>query len=114
MSRGTAPAPIYVDAFSLCEWVLGRLDGRPGVLAGALCRLSLRLLTALSLALRDRRRDAQLAAADECLLTLRVLLQLAHKRGLLTEEQLVHALDLADRVGRQLGGWRRALDAEGG
>ena len=68
----------------------------------------------LSLALRDRRRDAQLAAADECLLTLRVLLQLAHKRGLLTEEQLVHALDLADRVGRQLGGWRRALDAEGG
>lgn len=27
------PAPIYADAFALCEWLLGRLDGDSRVLA---------------------------------------------------------------------------------
>jgi hypothetical protein len=37
-------------------------------------------------------------------------LRLAGAIGLLDEQQVLFALEYADRIGRQLGGWQRARD----
>ena len=37
-------APLFTDAFSLCEWLLRQLDRESSVLARALCDSSLQLL----------------------------------------------------------------------
>ncbi len=103
------PAPIYADAFSLCEWLLGRLDGNGQVLARQICEDGLALLEAVGLALKGRSVGAHLDAADERLIALRLKLRLAMARGLLTHEQLVFAYTSTDAIGRQLGGWLRAL-----
>lgn len=109
MSGSQGPAPIYVDAFTLCEWLLGHFGDKPGALSSALCGSALDLLAALTLALKGRRRDEHLELADERLLVLRTQLRLAAAAGHLTDAQLVHGLDRADAIGRQLGGWLRAL-----
>lgn len=54
----------------------------------------------------DAYRELYLEDADERLLVLRVHLRLAAAAGYLREEQILHSLTLADRVGRQLGGWK--------
>lgn len=41
--------------------------------------------------------------------TLRIQLRLAAARGYMSEEQLLYAIELMDTIGRQLGGWIRAL-----
>lgn len=105
------PAPLYVDAFALCEWLLGRFGDDPRVLPQALCRSALALLDAVTLALKGRRRDEHVEAADEHLIILRTQLRLAEAAGYLDERQLTHALDRADGIGRQLGGWLRSLGA---
>jgi hypothetical protein len=64
----------------------------------------------ITLALKDRRRDECLEEADERLLALRMQLRLTGAIGLLDEQQVLFALDCADRIGRQLGGWQRARD----
>lgn len=102
-------APIFTAAYRLARWTLEALDERPGTLAPALCRRSLALLEALALALKDRDREVRLDEADEALIQLRLSLRLAADIGLIEERQLLHALALADDVGRQLGGWFRAL-----
>ena len=104
-------APLFTDAFSLCEWLLRQLDRESSVLARALCDSSLQLLTAVVLALKGRQREEQLAAADECLIMLRMQLRLAGAIGLLGESQLLFALECADCIGRQIGGWQRTLDS---
>lgn len=101
-------APIFSDTFTLCQWLLERLDGQPGVLATTLCRNALQLLEAVALALKGRQRDERLEEADERLIMLRLQLRLAATTGLLEEEQSLFALAEADRIGRQLGGWQRA------
>lgn len=105
MSR--KPAPIFADTFDLGVWLVRHFGDDP--LGRAICEESLGLLRAITLALRDRHREDQLDEADERLVSLRVQLRLAHAIGALDERQMLHALDLADRVGRQLGGWLRAL-----
>lgn len=104
-------APLFTDAFSLCEWLLRQLDRDSSVLARALCDSGLHLLAAVVLALKGRQREEQLAEADECLLILRMQLRLAGAIGLLGESQLLFALECADRIGRQIGGWQRSLDS---
>lgn len=103
------PAPIYADAFSLCEWLLGRLDGHGQVLARQICEDALAVLESVGLALGGRSVGAHLDHADERLIALRLKLRLAAARGLLTDDQLVFAFTAADAVGRQLGGWLRTL-----
>ena len=43
-------APLFTDAFALCEWLLQHLDQEPGVLARSLCKDALRLLDAITFA----------------------------------------------------------------
>lgn len=109
MTSARPPAPLYVDAFALCEWLLGRFGDDPRVLASSLCRGGLTLLDAVTLALKGRRRDEQVDLADEQLVTLRTQLRLAAATGYMTDAQMLQALERADSIGRQLGGWRRAL-----
>ena len=102
-------APLYTDAFALCQWLLGRFGDDDRVLARAICQRGLTLLDAITLALRGRHRDHCIDAADEQLIGLRNELRLAAAAGYLSESQAVHVLDRADAIGRQLGGWVRAL-----
>ena len=103
-------APIFADTFSLCQWLLERLDGQPGVLSSAVCTNVLKLLEAIVLALKGRLRQERLEEVDERLITLRLHLRLANTTGLLNEDQFLFALQAADRIGRQLGGWQRSMN----
>lgn len=109
MTRAGAPspAPIFSDACALCEWLLGRLGDDPRVLSRFLCRDALRLVRAVTLALKGRDRPRRLAEADERLIVLRTELRLAAATDYLTEAQMLHALAIADRIGKQIGGWQR-------
>lgn len=109
--RRSPEAPLYVDAFALCEWLLRRLGSDNQVLSRAICTRALGLLEDVALALKDRSREARVDSADEQLITLRIQLRMAQATGLLDEPQLLHALEAADNIGRQLGGWRRRLGA---
>jgi hypothetical protein len=109
MSAGKAP--IRIDALALCQWILGRFHEDARELPRALCREALTLTRSIVLALKGRAREHRLEHADEALVTLRLYLRIAEDTGLLTDEQVVHAFELADRVGRQLGGWMRSLGA---
>ncbi len=103
-----APAPLYVDATALCQWLLEHFDHADSVLGRELCRQSLVLLDTLCLALKGFKRPERIAAADESLVKLRAKLRLAQQIGLLTQAQMLFALESADLIGRQLGGWARS------
>ena len=103
-------APIFTDTFALCEWLLQHFDQEQGVLAHTICNTALQLLEEITFALKDRRRDERLDEADERLIALRLHLRLAGAIGLFDEHQVLFALECADRIGRQLGGWQRARD----
>lgn len=105
------PAPLFADAFRLYTWLHGHFAGSPDPLARAIVEQALALLEALTLALKGRERDLQIDRADELLLLLRVRLRLAAALGLLTQAQLLHALEGTDGLGRQLGGWQQSLEA---
>ena len=109
MSDRSAQAPLFVDGMALARWLLGRFGGSPGQLEQQIVSVSLDLLQAITLALKDRRRDEQIELADEMLIRLRVLLRLAMDCGRLTPEQYGHVLGRVDAIGRQLGGWQRSL-----
>jgi hypothetical protein len=104
-------APLYVDASRLCGWVLERVGGREDALARRLSATALDLLEHLTLALKNRSREERIESADEDLIALRVQLRLAGATGLLSEAQMLFALEQSDGIGRQLGGWRRSLGA---
>jgi hypothetical protein len=104
-----APAPLFVHTFDLAAWVLGRFAERSDALSRELCAKALALLDLVTLALQDRERDLRLTDADELLVGLRLRLRLAGQLGRLDERQLMHALGLADSVGRQIGGWQKRL-----
>jgi hypothetical protein len=103
------PAPILADTFSLCEWLLTGFRNQSEVLVSRIRRHSLALLECLTLALKNRSREDRLDEADELLILLRIELRLAAACELLDDRQLIYGLDLADRIGRQLGGWQRQL-----
>jgi Mor family transcriptional regulator len=103
-------APLFVDTFSLCQWLLQHLDREPSVLSRNLCETALQLLEAVTLALKGRLREERIEAADERLITLRMQLRLAGATGLLSEPQMLFALECADRIGWQIGGWQQTLN----
>ena len=105
-------APIYTDAFALCDWLLERFGANAEVLPVRLCRSGLDLLEAVTLALNGRSREENIDLADECLIALRTQLRLAAARGYLHQSQMLYALQCADTIGRQLGGWKRALEGQ--
>jgi hypothetical protein len=105
------PAPLFADACQLYIWLHGRLAGAGDPLARALLEQSLGLTEALVLALKGRDREHNIDRADERLIVLRVWLRLAAEVGQCSEGQLLHALELTDRIGRQLGGWQRSMGA---
>jgi hypothetical protein len=100
---------VYRDATLLAEWVLHHFEAVAAPLARRCCQHAIDLLELLALALAGRDVDGALERADDALLRLRTVLRLAHGRGALRDEQLLHATSLADLVGRQVGGWRRSL-----
>ena len=102
-------APIYVDAMALCEWIFVHFDNREAVLPRTLCTTALSLVESVAIALRGRSRYDQVEAADDHLGRLRVELRLALARGLLDERQALYALDQANAIGRQIGGWLRDI-----
>ncbi len=104
-----APAPIYVDAMALCAWLTEHAGSDP--LSRRLCEIAMDLLGAIALAVSGRDRDRQIEIADEHLIVLRTLLTLAEETGRLTEGQYLHLQPRIQAIGRQLGGWRRALGA---
>jgi len=103
-------APLYVDAFALCEWLLARFGHESRLLPQALCTCALSLFEAITLALKGRRREEHVEIADEQLIRLRAQLRLAGALGHLSEAQMLYALERADAIGRQLGGWLRSFE----
>jgi hypothetical protein len=108
--RDLGRAPLFTAAWDLAAWVLKQLGGDPSVLPAALCSEALVLLDAVVLALKDIDRRENLAAADLCLIRLRMRVRLAAQTGLLEARQGLFLLSQADDIGRQLGGWLKALD----
>lgn len=106
------PAPLYTDVFRLNAWLHARLGNDARILSRSICRHALHLLSLVVCALKNRDRWASLDEADVCLITLRAELRLAEAVHALSEDQLLFALDLANRAGCQIGGWLRALDVE--
>jgi hypothetical protein len=105
------PAPLFVHGFDLAQWILGHFAQRSDPLSAELCTRSLALLDQITLALQDRDRELNLEAADETLTAVRLRLRLAEALGWLDARQLMHAIGLADAIGRQIGGWQRKLSA---
>ncbi len=103
-------APLYTDSYDLAAWLLKHLDERHSTVAGEICRLCLRLLDAVVLALKDRERWERLDEIDETLLRLRQRIRFAESIGLFDERQSLHALGLCDGIGRQVGGWIKSLE----
>jgi len=97
------PAPLFTDTYDLTAWLLGGLHEHPSALARVLCGLALELLDAVTDALGQRDDLAALGEADELLARLRLRLPLAGSIELLDERRMLHALERADGVGRQLG-----------
>jgi len=105
------PTPLYRDSFALCDWVLQHFGDAGDALGRGLAETALSLLKAIVLALKAPHPDEYIETADEHLIVLRTWLRLAHTRGQIDEDQLLYALEQADRIGRQIGGWLRALEA---
>lgn len=110
MTPSSNPAPIYTDTFKLCQWLLDHFDNTPHVLAQRITICALDLLQAITLALKGRRREDQVDIADENLIILRTHIRLAQACGLLSESQMIHVLQQANLIGRQLGGWIKRLE----
>jgi hypothetical protein len=103
-------APLYTDSFALCEWLLGHFDDDTRHLPRRICWNALELQEFLNLALKDYRRIEHIELADERLQCLRTQLRLAHSLAYLDQAQLWHALEYAESIGRQIGGWLDKLE----
>lgn len=97
------PAPLFTDTYDLTAWLHGGLHEHPSTLARALCQLSLELLDMVADGLAERTGITELIEADELLVRLRRRLRLAGSIELLDERRMLHALDRADVIGRQIG-----------
>ncbi len=117
-------APLFIRAYDLHSWLLERFDtaGESGdqpvagkgmfpELARSVLHHSSELLNAISLAVARFDRGLRLVEADEHATLLRVHLRLASEKKLLDDRQLVYATGELTDIGRQIGGWRRHLEA---
>ncbi len=104
-------APIFTVTWDFSVWLLKKARAAPhDPLAQTLASSALRLLDAITLALKNIDRDEALQEADLILIQLRLRLRLALETELLTAQQAHYALQQTDSIGRQLGGWRKAQE----
>lgn len=102
-------APIFTVTWDFSVWLLKKTRAAPqDLLAQSLANGALRLLDAITLALKNIDRDDALQDADLLLIQLRLRLRLAMETELLSAQQAHYALGQTDAIGRQLGGWRKA------
>ncbi len=104
-------APIFVRAYDLHSWLVGRLaevEAHP-ILQRTVLRHSEDLLDAVTLAVSRFDTDERLITADEHVALLRVHLRLACDKELLSDRQLLFANEALRDIGRQIGGWRKSL-----
>lgn len=104
-------APILRDATRRHLWVHEKFERDTRPAPQHVCRLTLQLVDDLLRALTVGDPRQVLWQVDDTLVRLRYHLRLVREKGDLEEGGLLHALRLADDVGRQLGGWLRSLDA---
>ncbi len=104
-------APLYIDTYDLTAWLLGHFNECTDILSRDTCKFSLDLLDVVVLALKNRERWERLEQADRILLRLRQRIRLIQTQGMLDDHQALHALEICDRIGRQIGGWQRSLEA---
>ncbi|HRY16344.1 MAG TPA: hypothetical protein P5330_10805 [Candidatus Competibacteraceae bacterium] len=102
-------APIFTATWDFSVWLLKKTRAAPhDPLAQSLASSALRLLDAITLALKNIDRDDALQDADLLLIQLRLRLRLAMETELFSTQQAHYALQQTDTIGRQLGGWRKA------
>jgi hypothetical protein len=114
----TRQAPIYVRTHDLLDWLVPHLEGWPRPQRFFLARQTLEsatqfyrlLLRARKVRGDDRRRV--LLDADVELETLKALLRLGQERRYMNLGQYQHVSVMLVDIGRQLGGWRAALEHE--
>lgn len=112
----TRQAPIYVRTHDLLDWLVPHLEGWPRPQRFFLARQALEsatqfyrlLLRARKVRGDDRRRV--LLDADVELETLKALLRLGQERRYMNLGQYQHVSVMLADIGRQLGGWRAALE----
>ncbi len=103
-------APIFTASWDLCTWLLKKARAQPhDMLARELAEEVLRLLDAVTMALKNIDRDNALLDADLILIRLRLRLRLAVETELFNDRQGQFALGQADDIGRQIGGWQKSL-----
>ena len=106
-------APIFTVTWDFSVWLLKKTRAAPqDPLAQSLADGALRLLDAITLALKNIDRDDALQDADLLLIQLRLRLRLRLRLAMETEflnaQQAHYALQQTDAIGRQLGGGRKA------
>ncbi|NJL27689.1 MAG: hypothetical protein HC897_07205 [Thermoanaerobaculia bacterium] len=106
-------APLFVRSYDLYSWLLDRFaEARSHPELGrAVLEHGRALLEAVALALARFDVAERLIAADEHATVLRAHLRLASEKGLLTDRQLLHATGELRDIGRQIGGWRKRVEA---
>jgi hypothetical protein len=101
--------PLHQDAQELCALLFEVMAcaRAPRLLAERIERGGMRLLDEIALATTGIDRLAAMHRADAELQTLRAQLEVGLHLDALRERDAFAVLDLADRIGRQLGGWLR-------
>lgn len=103
-------APIFVDSFSLAEWLLQRVHDSPHPVAQALVAAAMELVEVTALALSGHEKLERLHTMDELLIRLRMRVRLALTVGLFNQRQALFVAERLDLIGQQLGGWLRKVE----
>jgi hypothetical protein len=101
--------PVVQRSYDLCAGLYGHVNRFPRAQRTLLGRMildeGLRLLVLLTLANRRATRGESLEEASGRLDSLRISLRLAHRLGFLSNGGYAELSEVADEVGRMLGGW---------
>ena len=101
--------PIFTKFYDLLAWILDRTARFPKHLRFSLVqkieRIALDLLELLIEAVYRSDRDVLYLRVNLELEKLRIFLRLGHDRQLLSDDQLRHAIDEIDEIGRMWHGW---------
>lgn len=95
MSVDTNEAPIFVDSFSLAEWLLCRFQDSSHPLAQGVAAAAIELVELTALALSGHEKLERLHSMDELLVRLRMRVRLATAVGLLDQRQALFAAEQA-------------------
>lgn len=106
-------APVFVRAYDLYSWLFDRLmrPDSPAMIGEHVLEKARRLLEALVLALSRFDTHRRVIEADEQAALLRIHLRIAAEKEALSDRQLMHAMRELREIGRQIGGWRKKLEA---